>query len=437
MNAKRISPNAFRFALGSVLAATLLSGCASSGSAPRADASASRAQSALARGQIGKALNLAENAVQAAPRDASKRALLGHAYLKNGRFHSAVTAFNDAMTLGDNSARTALSLSLSYVAAGRQQEAVGLLDDWRDSIPAGDLGLALALAGESSRGVAILADALRSGEATPKLRQNLAYAYALDGRWREARMMMSQDVPADQIDDRIGQWAANARPEAFQQRVAALLSVPVRADAGQPAHLALSNSPTAEQLAVESRAEPQVAATQAELPAAAQEPVPAVALASYAAPVVAAAPAPVTHVAAVPRYVSEPVVQPIPVRQARVAAPAPVAAAAPARFVAGSHMVQLGSFASQQGARRAWGIFAARNPELKQTRMNISRAVVRGKVYYRVAAAGLDGSRASGLCGTVKTRGGACFAYAAVPARAASPAAPERNAAGPMRARRR
>ncbi len=82
--------------------------------------------------------------------------------------------------------------------AGRNRDAVAILDDWRDAIPVADLGLALALAGEPTRGSAILADALRNGENTPKLRQNLAYAYALDGRWREARIMMMQDVPADQ-----------------------------------------------------------------------------------------------------------------------------------------------------------------------------------------------------------------------------------------------
>ena len=46
--------------------------------------------------------------------------------------------------------------------------------------------------------------------------------------------------------------------------------------------------------------------------------------------------------------------------------------------------------------------------------MVISKAQVRGKTYFRVAAAGFKGSQgASGLCGTFKSRGLACFAYAA------------------------
>lgn len=76
-------------------------------------------------------------------------------------------------------------------------------------------------------------------------------------------------------------------------------------------------------------------------------------------------------------------------------------------------MIQLGSFYTQQGARRAWGVLAAKNPELRNYRMTISRAQVRGKTYFRVAAAGITGSQgARGLCGTVKARGMACFAYA-------------------------
>jgi hypothetical protein len=112
-----------------------------------------------------------------------------------------------------------------------------------------------------------------------------------------------------------------------------------------------------------------------------------------------------------------------------------VAAAAPA--AAGSHLVQLGSFSSQQGARRAWGILAARNPELKNTRMTITPAVVHGKNFWRVAAAGLNSGGASGLCSTVKTRGGVCFAYAPTATRAVAPGTPQRDAGGPMRARRR
>ena len=44
------------------------------------------------------------------------------------------------------------------------------------------------------------------------VRQNLAYAYALAGNWRAARVMAAEDVPADQLDARLAQWAASAAP---------------------------------------------------------------------------------------------------------------------------------------------------------------------------------------------------------------------------------
>lgn len=418
---------------------------------PTPDKTAAAAQAALAKGQVERAIQLAEAVVAANPREPSYRALLAHAYLKAGRFDSAATTFDDAMKLGDNSARTALGLALSYVAAGRNGDAVAILDDWRDAIPAADLGLAMALAGEATRGSAILADALRNGENTPKLRQNLAYAYALDGRWREARIMMSQDVPADQMDARLSDWAAKARPEDARLRVAGLLGTPLRSDPGQPARLALGANPAAEQLAAETAAlkgAPPLAAARpaqpaAELPAAAparmENPADLAAYAPVDAPraepsrfesaFAAAEPvAPARQANDIPvngvRFVSQPVIQPLPARSKRVAASVPVqpaakpAGAAPGRLAsaagaADTHRVQLGSFFTEQGARRAWGIYAARNPELRRYRMMISKAQVRGKTYFRVAAAGLDGQQgARSLCGSVKARGMACFAYA-------------------------
>ncbi|MFZ5743599.1 MAG: tetratricopeptide repeat protein [Pseudomonadota bacterium] len=450
------------------------------------DKTASAAQSALSKGQVDKAIELAEALVAASPREPSYRALLAHAYLKAGRFQSASATFDDAMKLGDNSAKTALGLALSYSAAGRHRDAVAILEDWRDAIPVADLGLALALAGEPTRGSAVLADALRNGENTPKLRQNLAYAYALDGRWREARIMMMQDVPADQIDARISDWAAKTRPEDNQLRVAGLLGAPLRSDPGQPSRLALNSNPVNEQLAAQTAAvEPVQQVAAAELPPVAKaEPV--AALASYTpvtAPVAAepapvqapskfaaafaepaAAPTPTAVVDASGRaFISQPVVQAVPARQyraprgvavapvrtatRRVAYAAPVPTNAP-----GTHMVQLGSFFTQQGARRAWGIYTAKNPELRGFRMTITQAQVRGKTYFRVAAAGINGSQGAwGLCGTVKARGMGCFAYAArtgVPgtkapaatqmARAKVPApAPKAAPAAPALARKR
>ena len=79
----------------------------------------------------------------------------------------------------------------------------------------------------------------------------------------------------------------------------------------------------------------------------------------------------------------------------------------------------------------------ARNAELRNYRMVITPAVVNGRNYWRVAAAGFNASRATSLCSSVKGRGGACFAYAATRAPAGALPATNQVGAGPRMARRR
>lgn len=432
-------------ALTSALATTALTGCTTQ-AAPRADLSANKAQTALAKGNEDAAVAHAEAAVHAEPRNAGYRAMLGAAYLKAGRFQSAATSFQDAMALGDNSPRTALSYSLAQTAVGNYPKALAVLDDWRDDLDPADLGLALALAGQPDRGAQVLANALRGGQNTPKVRQNLAYAYALQGNWRAARLMAAEDVPSDQLDERIGEWAQAVRPEMYQARVARLLGAPVVRDPGQPVALALANNPGSEQLAAEAAALAQPASPPAAAPAAAPapaladarqgaelppvEPAPQLAVANprvekptdvesaFAAPAPSGAtPAQITK--SVVAFISEPVVQKMPARYGAEAprpARARVAAAgtdAP-RFerADGKHLVQLGSFSSREGARRAWGIYARTYPDLDRYRMVITEARVRGKTYYRVSAGGLQSAEARSVCSTVKARGEGCIQWA-------------------------
>jgi Flp pilus assembly protein TadD len=424
MNRSTNSTRVIGLAVTTAMAGALLSGCTTQAAAPAA-LSASRAEAALAAGKHEQAIAHAEAAVLAEPRNSTYRAVLGSAYLDAGRFASAATSFDDAMKLGDNSSRTALSLALALTGAGKGSEAAALLNDWEDEIATADVGLALALAGQPGRGVHLMSNAIRAGENTPKMRQNLAYAYALAGSWREARLMAAQDVPADQVGDRIAEWAATAAPELSHARLAKLLDVPGGArDAGQPIELALANTPSMEQLASEASASaspaaelPQLAAVSApagELPPLASID-PSAGIARYEAPAprpsgnfqaAFSTPVPAAVVPAAVTQDTARFVQPAPQR----AAPAPIAEVA--QGADSTHLVQLGSFASEQGARRAWGIYANRYPELAGHQMVISEAVVKGKRYWRVSAAGYGRSTASSMCGRVRSSGQGCFAYA-------------------------
>ena len=101
-----------------------------------------------------------------------------------------------------------------------------------------------------------------------------------------------------------------------------------------------------------------------------------------------------------------------------------------------SHKVQLGSFSSEANAKRAVTVFAARNPELRGFHLTITPAVVNGRNFWRVAAVGFDGNSARRLCSDVKSRGGACFAYAANRTLLGSSPALAVAGFGPGRARR-
>ena len=433
-------------ALTTALGMVSLAGCTAQG-APRADVSANKAQTALQRGDTDTAIANAEAAVLAEPRNVSYRTMLGAAYLDAGRFNSAATSFDDAMKLGDQTTRTALGFALASIGKGDNRTAVSVLNDWRDQIPAADLGLALALAGEPDRGVQVLSNALRGGENTAKLRQNLAYAYALQGNWRSARLMAAEDVPPAELDARISEWAQMVQGDAYQKRVANLLDVPVRADAGQPAQLALNATPDVQQFAAQAAAVatpvpayagngelPPVegfiasAPTPRELPP--LDAAPAGAPQADVAPQVATAQpavrapesfedafqaeAPsggsIAEVAAnAIKFVSNPVVQAAPVRAG--AAPRPKGSIT-TKAADGTHLVQLGSFRSEAGARRAWGVYSQRYSELSNYQMVITEAKVRGKTYYRVSAGGFQVASAKSMCGQIKARGQGCIAWA-------------------------
>jgi Flp pilus assembly protein TadD len=415
------------FTLCSAMVAALLAGCSgqpsvASASAPMADAPLGGQDETVADGAVAKA----EARVAKSAGNAAARADLAQLYLAAGRFDSAATTFEDAVALGEQSPRTGLSLALSYIGSGRNAQALEVLSHWRDRIPAGDFGLAVALAGQPAQGVALLTDTLRGGENSPKVRQNLAYAYALDGRWSQARVVASQDVPADQLDARIAEWAAHARPEQARSRVAGLLGTPLRADPGQPAALALGGAERAPRMAL---AETVVAApvAEAELPAVetgesfwgASEPAQETSSAVPAAP---EAPATAPDRTTIERAFAD-FAKPAPRKPAQ-------AKAQPARAAHGSHLVQLGSFATMEGAQRAWGIYLKRNPALRDHAMRITEAQVQGRRYFRVAAEGFDRGSAQGMCSTVRKGGEACLAIADTRQPRATPA-------GPMLARSR
>jgi Flp pilus assembly protein TadD len=168
------------------------------------------------------AVAYAESAVSQAPRDAGYRMLLGQGYLQAGRFASARDTFADVVDLMPGNGKAALNLALAQIATGDWSAARATLDAHAKDIPAADLGLATALAGNPAGAITILDAAARAPGATAKIRQNLALSYALAGRWDMARIAAAADMSSADLDARMEQWAAFTQPKGAPDQVASL-----------------------------------------------------------------------------------------------------------------------------------------------------------------------------------------------------------------------
>ena len=448
-----------KMAASSMVFATMLTGCGpfgggsvasmSSKPATAKDAAkyAEKAEKAMEKGDYDSAIAFAERSVAGAGSDPETRALLGQAYLSAGRLASAERSFQDAMDLGKSDARTILSLSLAQLGQGKADSAKALVVANRQYIPAADYGLALALTGDSKTAIEVLEQAIRESNVTARTRQNLGLAYALDGRWKEAKLMAVQDVAPAAINDRVMEWAQMARPGAYQTRVATLLNVtPVANDPGQPVQLALQQSYAPASVAASAGQDygQEVASFDRNTPLPAVGPAPKdegeidflaaennVKVAAVPVPASSAsgkAPATATFTRAqfnpqsaapagkfvVDGAKSTPAVtaavqtssSPKPVMQKVAYQPATKAA----RSSAGTHLVQLGAFSSPEGAKRAWGILSEKNRDLNAFEFASSRIKVKGKTLYRLAAIGFGNAQtAEAMCAGIKAKGGNCI----------------------------
>jgi Flp pilus assembly protein TadD len=424
-------------ALSSLLVATTMVGCTGAAFRPSASAVQQKgnpgkfaiaAEKALGDRDGAKAVEAAEAAVQLAPQNAAYRQILGRAYVLAGRFASAETALSDAMTLGNSDASTIVSLALVQVAQGRGDAARSLLVANAGTVPAGDYGLAMAMAGDPSEGVRILSEAIHDPSATVRTRQNLAYAYALAGRWKDARMIVGMDMAPLAANKRISDWAQIAEPSLAPMRVAALMGVTInQGDAGQPVALALAPAAAAAPIEM-AQAAPDIAPVpeaQPEAPVQVAEAAPAPEPVVAPAPVIKAERAPV-RVAARDFIIEDRNAKPVQpkgrVAKAQPAIAAPVARMQQAAFIkpvangASNWVVQLGAYDNAAIAKEKWMSMAGRSNTLAAFPVLTSQATVKGKAYYRLAISGF-GSRADAItaCKTIRAKSGQCFVREGAP----------------------
>jgi cell division septation protein DedD/Flp pilus assembly protein TadD len=428
--------------LSSLLVATTMVGCngaayklrSSSAAVAKGDKDAAKfaatADKALGARDFDRALESAEGAVALAPQDASYRQLLGRAYVANGRFASAETALTDAMTLGNSDARTIISLALVKVGLGKNDEARSLLNAHTDTLPAADYGLAIAMAGDAVEGVRILSAAIHDESSTARTRQNLAYAYALAGRWKDARVMAGEDLSPLAAAQRVSQWAMMADPAMGSQRVATLMGVSINgADAGQPVALALAPVATdTPQAFVDAASDvpppPAIDATgMVEVAVVKSASIPA-AFSEAPAPVIQAERSPVRTAATdfvIEHKGKRVAAKPVKASTAVAIAAAPVARMQKVAFLkpadkASNWVVQLGAYDNAAIAKERWVSMATVNNNLAAFPVLTSSATVKGKTFQRLAVGGFAGrADAMTMCKAIQANKGQCFVREGAP----------------------
>ncbi|NJC33237.1 Flp pilus assembly protein TadD [Sphingomonas jejuensis] len=384
-----------------LLASTMIASTSLAGELPAGQASAIAADRALAAGDGAAAVAAAEEAVARSPDRAHYRTLLGRAYLASGRYRSAETAFTEALTLETTDGRAAGGLVLCQLALGRPGAARASLGDYARIIQPTDLGLLVALAGDPATGIMLLEQEARRAGGSPRLRQNLSLAYALAGRWPDARAMAAADLGDEAARARMLEWSAATGPAMATARIAAMTAPAAPYDPGRPVALALGAAPAG-------------IATAAVEPTGEAKPL----------TIESAPPAPIQFagfggVQFAPR---REVVQALPANY-RSAAPTVRASVAvaiaaaerrrqprPSAAPSAQAIVQIGAFASPALARMGWETARRRMPELARfssTGATLSRP---GATLYRLGVSGFAGrGEAVALCERFRRTGGSCF----------------------------
>lgn len=351
------------------------------------------------------AIGAAEMAVAAAPADAGYRLMLANAYLGAGRFLSARQSYEEAATLAPGLNRAQIGVALASLGTGDTARARAALAELGAGAPAADQGLALALAGETDKALALLEAEARSPLVTARTRQNLALAHALAGNWPRARAVAAQDLSGAALDARLAQWAALAGESRNELRVASILSVvPDYQDSGRPMALALIQTPSAPAPAPEAQAVFVDAGPAPLLPPA----VPDIAPVVTADVALDARPAPVADIT--------PFAAPMPAKSPALALGHTMAAqlrrvsADESHAIANGWVMQLGAYSSEQRVSLGWASATGRFGKLASYTPTRSTIRIGDRTLHRLSVAGLASrADANTLCISYRNQGGDCF----------------------------
>ncbi len=157
--------------------------------------------------QKGRQIEVLKRLVAYHPRDMALRFHLGRAMLEAGRSVQAEGTFRAMLKAGNRDWRTYNALGSALAAQGRfaearAQYALALKAAPGNAKVINNIALSHILEGNPARAETMLREALNTpqGRQDSRIRQNLALALGLQGRFKEARYIASQDLPPAEVE---------------------------------------------------------------------------------------------------------------------------------------------------------------------------------------------------------------------------------------------
>ena len=133
--------------------------------------------------------------------DPEAQYLLGRSMLALGRFEEARDAFSAAAGRTADSGATYSGLGIAQAATGNVGAAIDAFDTAGTGNARSNKGLVLAATGNASDAVDVLESLIEEGNAGARDRQNLAFAYLMDGRDHDAYRMARLDLDMVSVEE--------------------------------------------------------------------------------------------------------------------------------------------------------------------------------------------------------------------------------------------
>lgn len=184
---------------------------------------------AIRQGDSAGAVTLARLAAGAAPDSLDGQRTLARALVSDAQFSAAQQVYDAILVKHPDDHKAQIGKALVFIASGDLAQGRTALAALEQQVPgaphlAADVGLALALLGDTTRASAMLETIARSPSADSRSRQNLALTYALAGDWVRARELAMVDVDHDTAAHMLAGWSGLVQRSA-PMRVASLLAV--------------------------------------------------------------------------------------------------------------------------------------------------------------------------------------------------------------------